>query len=104
MELLPIFDFDTTESTIASGEPLGNFWGYSTVGLYQVGHFPGDRWDEWNGRYRDEVRQFVRGDAALVGAVALRLTGSSDIYEARGGSPLNSINFVTWNVTMTCEV
>ena len=64
-------------------------------GLYQVGHFPGDRWGEWNGRYRDEVRQFVRGDAALVGAVASRLTGSSDIYEARGGSPLNSINFVT---------
>ena len=64
-------------------------------GLYQIGHFPGDRWAEWNGRYRDDVRRFVRGDPGVVGAVASRLAGSADIYQERGGSPLNSINFVT---------
>jgi len=68
---------------------------WDAAGLYQVGHFPGDRWAEWNGRYRDDVRRFVRGDAAMVGAVASRLGGSADIYQERAGSPLNSINFVT---------
>jgi isoamylase len=64
-------------------------------GLYQIGHFPGDRWAEWNGRYRDDVRRFVRSDPGVVGAVASRLGGSSDMYQGRGGSPVNSINFVT---------
>jgi isoamylase len=64
-------------------------------GLYQIGHFPGDRWAEWNGRYRDDVRRFVRSDPGVVGAVASRLGGSSDMYQGRGGAPVNSINFVT---------
>ncbi len=64
-------------------------------GLYQVGGFPGLRWAEWNGRYRDVVRQFVRGDKGLVGEVATRLCGSSDLYETSGRLPVNSINFVT---------
>jgi isoamylase len=68
---------------------------WDAAGLYQVGHFPGDRWAEWNGRYRDDARRFVKGDPGLVGAIASRLGGSADIYQERGGSPMNSINFVT---------
>ena len=64
-------------------------------GLYQVGDFPGFRWLEWNGRYRDVMRRFVRGDPGLLGEVATRLTGSSDLYQAAGRLPINSINFVT---------
>ena len=68
---------------------------WDAAGLYQVGHFPGDRWAEWNGRFRDEVRRFVKGDPGLTAAIAARLGGSADIYETRGQSPVNSINFVT---------
>ncbi len=64
-------------------------------GLYQVGGFPGYRWAEWNGRYRDLVRQFVRGDKGLIAEFATRLTGSSDLYQAAGRRPTNSVNFVT---------
>jgi glycogen operon protein len=68
---------------------------WDAAGLYQIGHFPGDRWAEWNGRYRDDIRRFVRGDPGIVGAVASRLTGSADLYQAREQLPVNSINFVT---------
>ena len=64
-------------------------------GLYQVGGFPGYRWAEWNGRYRDVVRRFVRGDHGLVGELATRISGSSDLYAPAGRLPINSINFVT---------
>lgn len=64
-------------------------------GLYQVGAFPGMRWAEWNGRYRDVMRRFVRGDAGLVNEVATRLAGSSDLYQPNGQLPINSINFIT---------
>ncbi|HMC61349.1 MAG TPA: hypothetical protein VKJ01_19320, partial [Candidatus Solibacter sp.] len=64
------------------------------AGLYQIGHFPGDRWAEWNGRYRDDVRRFVKGDPGMIGAVASRLAGSSDLYQERGQLPINSINFI----------
>jgi isoamylase len=64
-------------------------------GLYQIGFFPGYRWSEWNGRYRDDVRRFVKGDTGLLGAVASRIAGSADIYQPQGHLPLNSINFVT---------
>jgi isoamylase len=64
-------------------------------GLYQVGEFPGFRWAEWNGRYRDVVRRFVRSEEGLVGELATRLSGSSDLYERQGRLPINSINFVT---------
>jgi isoamylase len=64
-------------------------------GLYQVGEFPGFRWAEWNGRYRDVIRRFVRGDPGLIGEVATRLSGSSDLYEPGGRLPVNSINFIT---------
>ena len=68
---------------------------WDAAGLYQVGHFPGDRWAEWNGRYRDDVRRFVKGDPGLTGVIASRLSGSMDVYQGREQTPENSINFVT---------
>lgn len=68
---------------------------WDAAGLYQVGAFPGFRWAEWNGHYRDVIRRFVRGDRGVVGEVATRISGSSDLYEDDGRLPSNSINFIT---------
>jgi glycogen operon protein len=64
-------------------------------GLYQVGSFPGFRWGEWNGRYRDAVRRFLRGEAGHLGELATRIAGSSDLYARANKVPQNTINFVT---------
>jgi len=63
-------------------------------GGYQVGNFP-PQWTEWNGQYRDTVRDFWRGEPQALGEFASRLTGSSDLYEHSGRRPVASINFVT---------
>jgi isoamylase len=63
-------------------------------GGYQVGNFP-VLWAEWNGKYRDEVRRFWKGDEGRVGEIAYRLTGSPDLYQHSGRRPYASINFVT---------
>src|SRR5699024_5051235 len=63
-------------------------------GGYQVGGVP-PLWTEWNGKYRDTGRQFWRGEPSTLGAVASRLTGSSDLYEQTGRTPAASINVVT---------
>lgn len=63
-------------------------------GGYQVGSFPW-QWAEWNGRYRDAIRRFWRGDQGLTGEVATRISGSSDLYERSGRRPFASVNFVT---------
>jgi glycogen operon protein len=63
-------------------------------GLYQVGSFPAyGRWAEWNGKYRDAVRKFLKGEAGMVGEMAQRLQGSPDLYLSRG--PTASVNFIT---------
>jgi isoamylase len=64
-------------------------------GAYQVGSFSDRRWAEWNGRYRDEVRRFWRGDEGMLGLFASRICGSADIYQGSGKGPESSINFVT---------
>jgi len=61
---------------------------------YQVGNFPID-WAEWNGKYRDCVRKFVKGDAGMLSEIGYRLTGSSDLYAEDGRTPYHSINFIT---------
>ncbi|MFP4362374.1 MAG: glycogen debranching protein GlgX [Spirochaetia bacterium] len=66
-------------------------WDIST---YQVGNFPSG-WSEWNGKFRDTVRQFVKGDPGQVKYLARRVSGSADLYSDDGRSPYNSINFVT---------
>lgn len=81
------------DEDLADAKVIAEAW--DAAGLYQIGRFPGDRWAEWNGRYRDDVRRFVRGEAGLVGAVATRIAGSSDLYQAHGAMPVNSINFIT---------
>ncbi len=68
---------------------------WDAVGLHQVGNFPGFACSEWNDRYRDVIRSFLRGDAGIIGDVATRIAGSSDLYAYSGKRPRHSINFVT---------
>ncbi len=81
------------DEDLADTKVIAEAW--DAAGLYQIGHFPGDRWAEWNGRYRDDVRRFLKGEPGIVGALASRLAGSADLYERQGELPVNSINFVT---------
>jgi isoamylase len=87
-----VWDIELSE-TLAKTKVIAEAW--DAAGLYQIGYFPGVRWAEWNGRYRDDIRRFVRGDAGLVGAVAARILGSADIYQHGDRMPVSSINFVT---------
>jgi glycogen operon protein len=68
---------------------------WDSGGIYQVGSFPGFKWAEWNDRYRNTVRRFLRGDPGHLGEVATRIAGSSDLYAWAGKTPQNGINFVT---------
>jgi glycogen operon protein len=68
---------------------------WDAAGLYHVGAFPGMAWAEWNGRYRDVIRRFVRGDPGMIGQMCTCVAGSADLFQADGRLPVNSINFVT---------
>jgi glycogen operon protein len=68
---------------------------WDAAGAYQVGSFSERRWAEWNGRYRDDVRRFWRGDDAMLGAFASRICGSADLYARSGKGPECSINLIT---------
>jgi glycogen operon protein len=68
---------------------------WDAAGLYQVGSFTGDRWQEWNGRFRDDIRRFLKGDNGSVSGVAARILGSPDIYGHKEREAEQSINFVT---------
>jgi glycogen operon protein len=68
---------------------------WDAAGAYEVGSFSERRWAEWNGRYRDDVRRFWRGDEGMLGSFASRISGSADIYTWSGKGPEGSINFVT---------
>ncbi|MFW6094779.1 MAG: glycogen debranching protein GlgX, partial [Pseudomonadota bacterium] len=91
--LSSFFDVIHQDPVLASVKLIAEPWDVGEGG-YQVGNFP-VRWAEWNGRYRDTLRSFWRGDPDLMGELASRLTGSSDLYEPGGRSPHASINFVT---------
>ena len=67
---------------------------WDAAGAYQVGSFPSERWSEWNGRYRDDIRQFWLGSATL-STFATRLCGSPDLYDRPGQSPCKSVNYIT---------
>jgi isoamylase len=68
---------------------------WDAAGLYQVGSFPNwDVWGEWNGKFRDAVRGFIKGDDGLKGDFARRISGSSDLYQTNNRRPYHSINFV----------
>jgi isoamylase len=93
MEDPPVLWHIELDDDLAETKLIAEAW--DAGGLYQVGRFPGYRWAEWNGRYRDDIRRFVKGDQGLVGAVASRVAGSADLYQADGERPINSINFLT---------
>ncbi|AMK75996.1 MULTISPECIES: glycogen debranching protein GlgX [Methylomonas] len=78
---------------LAKTKLIAEAWDAS--GLYQVGNFPGYRWGEWNGRYRDVIRRFLRGDTGIISEVATRICGSSDLYQHQHRLPISGINFVT---------
>jgi isoamylase len=108
------FDLASILSRDESGRPLPNppvLWdiesdpllagtkliaeAWDAAGLYQVGSFVGDTWQEWNGRFRDDVRCFLKGDNGTVSTVATRLLGSPDIYGHKEREPEQSVNFIT---------
>jgi len=82
-----------TDPVLADVKLIAEAW--DAAGLYQVGSFVGDSWKEWNGKFRDDLRAFVKGDEGLVRALAFRLIGSPDLYEHEQREPEQSINFVT---------
>ena len=87
------FDVIHQDPVISQVKLIAEPWDLGEGG-YQVGNFP-VQWAEWNGKYRDTVRRFWRGDEGQTGNLAYRLTGSSDLYAHEGRSPYASINFVT---------
>ncbi len=82
-----------TDPLLASTKLIAEAW--DAGGLYQVGQLAGQRWREWNGQFRDDVRRFIRGDAGMVSKFADRLIGSPDIYGHHQLEPEKTINFVT---------
>ncbi len=81
-----------SDPVLAGTKIIAEAW--DAGGLYQVGAFIGDKWAEWNGKYRDEVRGFVKGDHGLVNRLSLRMEGSPDIYVNMMRDPNRSINFI----------
>jgi isoamylase len=91
--LSSFFDTIHQDPTLADVKLIAEPWDVGEGG-YQVGQFP-VLWAEWNGKYRDTVRRFWKGDGGQLSALANRLTGSSDLYQDDGRKPYASINFVT---------
>ncbi|MBT1192402.1 glycogen debranching protein GlgX [Rhodococcus kroppenstedtii] len=91
-KLSAFFDLVQQDPIVSQVKLIAEPWDVGEGG-YQVGNFPG-LWTEWNGMYRDTVRDYWRGEPATLGEFASRLTGSSDLYEATGRRPGASINFV----------
>jgi isoamylase len=87
------FDIIHQDPVISQVKLIAEPWDLGEGG-YQVGNFPVG-WMEWNGRYRDTVRRFWKGDGGVISEMATRLAGSSDLYERSGRRPYASINFVT---------
>jgi glycogen operon protein len=87
------FDIIHQDPVLSQVKLIAEPWDLGEGG-YQVGNFP-TKWTEWNGKYRDTVRRFWRGDGGVVSDLATRLSGSSDLYEQSGRRPYASINFVT---------
>jgi glycogen operon protein len=82
-----------TEPALAGTKLLAEAW--DAAGLYQVGSFVGDAWKEWNGRFRDDVRDFFRSERGSLRRMADRLVGSAEIYGHKGREAEQSVNFVT---------
>jgi isoamylase len=99
--LAAFFDIIHQDPVLSQVKLIAEPWDLGEGG-YQVGNFPVG-WAEWNGRYRDTVRAYWRGDDGMIGNLAYRLTGSSDLYASSGRLPYASINFVTCHDGFTLE-
>ncbi|BBX71676.1 glycogen debranching protein GlgX [Mycolicibacterium psychrotolerans] len=82
-----------SDPVLAGTKVIAEAW--DVAGLYQLGSFVGDRWREWNGKFRDDIRRFVRGDGGTVALLPNRLLGSPDLFGHRPAEVEHSINFVT---------
>lgn len=91
--LAAFFELVQQDPVVSQVKLIAEPWDIGPGG-YQVGNFP-PQWTEWNGKYRDTVRDFWRGEPSTLGEFASRLTGSADLYEHSGRRPVASINFVT---------
>ncbi|PXX13083.1 glycogen debranching protein GlgX [Mycolicibacterium moriokaense] len=91
--LSAFFELVQQDPTVSQVKLIAEPWDVGPGG-YQVGNFP-PQWTEWNGKYRDTVRDYWRGEPATLDEFASRLTGSADLYEHTGRRPVASINFVT---------
>ena len=89
----PVLHDIESDPRLAGTKLIAEAW--DAAGLYQVGSFGGDTWQEWNGRFRDDVRHFVKGDNGAVSRLASRLLGSPDIYGHQEREAEQSVNFVT---------
>ena len=82
-----------SDPCLAGTKLIAEAW--DAAGLYQVGSFIGDSWKEWNGKFRDDIRSFMKGDSGTLSPLATRLIGSPDLYGHEEREPEQSINFVT---------
>jgi isoamylase len=99
--LSAFFDVVHQDPVLSQVKLIAEPWDIGEGG-YQVGNFP-VLWTEWNGKYRDAVRSYWKGEGGLIGELAYRLTGSSDLYELSGRRPYASINFITCHDGFTLE-
>jgi glycogen operon protein len=99
--LSAFFDVVHQDPVLSQVKLIAEPWDIGEGG-YQVGTFP-VLWTEWNGKYRDAVRSYWKGEGGLIGELAYRLTGSSDLYELSGRRPYASINFITCHDGFTLE-
>jgi glycogen operon protein len=81
-----------SDPVLASTKIIAEAW---DIEQYQLGNFVGDRWAEWNGKYRDDTRSFLRGEKGYAGKMVQRILGSPDLFQIKGRNPNRSINFVT---------
>ena len=90
----PLLESLAYDPVLAHCDLIAEAW--DAGGLYQVGNFPSyGRWLEWNGKFRDAARRFLKGDVGVVGEMVQRIMGSPDLYLAAGRKPAASVNFVT---------
>ena len=89
----PLIEKIAEDPILANTKIIAEAW--DAAGLYQVGSFYKSRWAEWNGKFRDDIRRFIRGDMSMIASLATRFAGSSDLYHNSGRRPYHSINFIT---------
>lgn len=89
----PLIDMITHDPLLRDTKMIAEAWDAS--GMYQVGNFPSNRFADWNGKYRDNLRAFWRGDENSISELATRISGSSDLYQGNGKRPWHSVNFIT---------